>query len=112
MIIFKIIISLFILFVFVNLILQRKKDKLTTNIFLMWSLLWIAIAIIFWKPDLASYLAIKLGIGRGSDLIIYISIISIFYILFKILAKIHNLESQITKVVREVAIKNNEKENE
>jgi hypothetical protein len=66
--------------------------------------------VVFWQPATASYLANFLGIGRGADLIVYLSVVVIFYLLFKIFVRINKIEKEITKVVREDAIKNVRKE--
>ncbi len=104
MILLKIIITLFILFAIVNLINQKKNDKINLSTFAMWLIIWISVGIVFWKPDLSTTLAHYLGIGRGSDLMIYISIITIFYMLFKIFSHINKIETQITKIAREIAL--------
>ena len=109
MIALKIIISLFIAFAIINLYLQKKSKKISLSLFFTWLILWVLVEIIFLKPDLASYLALKLGIGRGSDLIVYLSIITIFYLMFKTLEKINIIENQITKIVKEIAIQNAKK---
>lgn len=56
-------------------------------------------------PDTTSYLAELVGVGRGADLIVYLSIVLIFYIIFQMTIKIEKIERNITKVVRTVAMK-------
>lgn len=117
MILLKIIITIFILFAIINLINQKRNDKINFSTFVMWLIIWISVEIVFWKPDISTTIANYLGIGRGSDLMIYISIITIFYMLFKIFSHINKIESQITKIAREIALitandnKNNNKQN-
>ncbi len=106
MIALKIIITIFLAFAILNLIKQFKKSKKALTGFLFWLLIWITTGIIFWKPDLATQLANQFGIGRGSDFIIYISIIVIFYQLFKIYSHIEKMEGNITKIVKEIAFLN------
>jgi len=46
-----------------------------------------------------------LGIGRGVDLAIYVSVICLFYLVYKLFIKIQSLERQITLLVRKLAQK-------
>lgn len=62
-------------------------------------------------PDTTSYLAELVGVGRGADLIVYLSIVLIFYIIFQMTIKIEKIERNITKVVRTVAMKDETENN-
>lgn len=86
--------------------MQKQKNQMTLLGFLVWFFLWLAVLVVFWIPDSTSYLAAYLGIGRGADLVVYISIVAIFYLIFKIFVRLNKIEEDITKVVREEAIKN------
>lgn len=117
MIILKIIITIFIFFAIFNLINQKRSDKINFSTFVMWLIIWISVGIVFWKPSISTMIANNFGIGRGADLLIYISIITIFYMLFKIFSHINKIETQITKIAREIAFitasdnKDNNKQN-
>lgn len=108
MIILKIIITIFLLFAIIKLIKQKNKSQISWTTFLIWFLIWVAIGIVFWRPEITTQLANSFGIGRGSDFIIYISIIVIFYQLFRIYSHIEKIETNITKITRHVAINNAE----
>jgi hypothetical protein len=49
------------------------------------------------------------GVGRGIDVLVYLSIIFLFYYIFRQSEKINKLEKQITKLVREIAKENAKK---
>ena len=100
----QIIASIVILTILYNLITKFRHNKLSRFTFVAWLLFWLIALVIFWIPEITSYLAAALGIGRGVDLIIYISIVVIFYLIFKIYLYLNKLDSQITKVVRHFAI--------
>ena len=105
----QIIVTLFVIIILFKLFKQRQASKLSISSFLAWLLLWLIVLVVFWQPATASYLANFLGIGRGADLIIYLSIIIIFYLLFKIFVHLNKIETEITKIIREDAIKNAKK---
>lgn len=102
-------ITLFIVGILFKLIKQRQSDKISVTGFVIWCVLWLIVLIVFWQPDTTTYLANFLGIGRGADLAVYVSIVAIFYLLFRIYVRLSKIESEITKVVRDDAIKNADK---
>jgi small membrane protein len=55
-------------------------------------------------PELTNKLANFLGVGRGADLVFYISIIIFWFIILKIYARIRRIEEQITIITRKEAI--------
>ncbi len=106
MIYLQIIVTIFVAFILFRLFLQKQKNKISLTAFLIWFLLWLIVLIVFWQPDTTSYIAAWLGIGRGADLAIYLSIVVIFYMLFRIFVRLNKIETEITKAVRDDAIKN------
>ena len=108
MIILKTIVTIFVLLSLFKLIKQKKNNKITFLAFIFWFLLWLGIAFLFYLPETTSYLATLLGIGRGVDLALYISIILIFYLLFKVFVRLNKIDREITKIVREQAMKDEE----
>ena len=63
------------------------------------------------EPKIASYMADVVRGGGGSDLIIYLSILLVFYLLFKILYDSKKFDKNLTKVVRAIAIQTTNKPN-
>ncbi len=55
-------------------------------------------------PDLTMTLAHGVGIGRGADLIFYLSILFLFFLWFNFYVRFRVLEERLTTVVRELAI--------
>jgi hypothetical protein len=106
MIVLQILVSLFVLIVLAKLFKQYNGDKITLANFLLWCLLWLAVLLVFWQPDLTSYLANFLGIGRGADLIIYVAILVLVYLVFRVFVRLQKLEKDLTKLIRDEAIKN------
>ncbi len=104
--ILPILVSIFIVIVITRLIKQARNNKLSNFSLLAWLVLWLAILLVFWQPEITSWLAFNLGVNRGADLVVYLSIIIIFYLLYRIFVHLNKIEEAITKVVREEAIKN------
>ena len=89
----------------ISLVIKKKlQNKLTFGQTSTWLIMWLIVLIVFWYPESTNYLASSLNIGRGADLIIYIAILIMFYMMFKMYLKMDKLNSDITKVVRKVGI--------
>lgn len=71
--------------------------------FLFWIVLWLAVGTAVLLPRLTSFLAAYLGVGRGADLVVYGSLIFIFYMIFRIFARQERMEKDISKIVEEIA---------
>lgn len=106
----QIFISIIIFFILFRTFVAYKKEKVKDRIFyFFWIIFWLLALLLVSFTQILSSLAKILGIGRGVDLAVYISIILIFYLLFIFFVKIKKIEKDITKIVREIAIKKNEK---
>jgi small membrane protein len=102
-IILSIIIIFFILKITINFFV---KKNISSKFFIFWLFLWFLGLLFINFTPLLSFLAKKLGIGRGVDLAVYTSIILIFYFLYLINVEIYELKKRIEKLVRELALKN------
>jgi small membrane protein len=67
--------------------------------------LLIATAIVFVIfPDLTNQLAHWLGVGRGADLVFYVSILIFWFAILKLYARVRKLEQYITTIIRKDAL--------
>ena len=101
------IISIVIVIV-IRILLQFHKKKVSLGELLIWCILWFGVIIITLQPNITSYVADFVGIGRGVDLVVYLAIISLFYLFFRLFIKIKYLEYTISTLVGHIA-KNNAK---
>lgn len=72
---------------------------------LAWSAVWVVGAIVVARPEVASWLANTVGIGRGSDLAVYIAIVLLLILSFNLYVQHHRLQRDITELVRKEALK-------
>lgn len=84
--------------------LRFKDGKMTFNMLLVWTTIWVLLIIFSIYPNTTSTLANITGIGRGLDLILIIGLICSYYFIFKIYNMIENIEEEITQLVREIAL--------
>ncbi len=82
---------------------KTKKLPLKTAVF--WFFVWFAVLLIVSVTPIIDALSRPVGVGRGIDLVVYIGIMILFYLVFQQNMKIDKLENEITKLVREIALK-------
>jgi len=101
----QIIVSLFVVIMVFRLVKKYKDNTLKISEFIGWLAIWLVVVAVFWLPQTTSYLAVFLGIGRGVDLAIYVAILVIFYLIFRVYLRIDRQQKEITKIIRHVALK-------
>jgi hypothetical protein len=99
----------FIIFAISRVFLRFREEKISTGIFLFWSLVWISAVFIVISPPITSRLASYFGIGRGADFIVYISVALLFYLVFRIYVIIEDMRHEITDLVRHIALQKSPK---
>ena len=97
--------AVFALFALSRVLLQLKRRSMTLNEGLFWMFVWISVIVFLIFPEFFGYVADILGVGRGVDALMYISIVVLFYLIYRLYAKVDTLERQITYIVREIAIR-------
>lgn len=100
----QIIVTVIVLVIIKGWFARFKKQAVGIWQFVAWLVLWVGVAVVFWIPQTASYFAFNLGIGRGVDLAVYSAVILGFYLIFKIFLRLDKQQSDITKIVRQMAI--------
>ena len=100
----QIIATIIILSIFSQLIRKILKDKASLTKIIFWVLFWGISLVIIWLPkETIDNIGSVFGVGRGIDVLVYLSIIFLFYYTFRQSEKINKLEKEITKLVRKVA---------
>lgn len=108
MLLIQLIINLILIFFAVNLFLKLRREQIGLPSFIFWLIVWLGgISVINW-PESTSFLARVLGVGRGADVIIYFSILVVFYFIFYFTIQLRKIEKDITEVVRKIAFREKE----
>ena len=76
---------------------------------LFWFLIWGAALVGISLPATTTKIAQIFGVGRGVDIIVYISLVLLFYLVFRIYVIIEDLRHEVTSIVREIALSNSPK---
>jgi len=102
----QILIIVFSLFALSRVFINIKDRNLEKLEIIFWTLFWLAAIFVAIFPASITIIAELLGVERGVDLLIYGVIILLSYMIFRLYAKLENTEKRITKIVRTIAIKN------
>lgn len=101
----QIIFSIFLIFAVSRVLLRLKDGTLSLKNFIFWTGLFVIALIGVIQPELTTLLAQKLGINRGSDVVVYASILLLFYLIFRTNILLENLRHDLTELVRKLALK-------
>ncbi len=102
----QIIATIIILIIFSQLIRKILKDKASLTKIIFWVLFWGISLVIIWLPkETIDNIGSVFGVGRGIDVLVYLSIILLFYNNLRLNERIDDMNKKVTKIVREVAKK-------
>lgn len=99
----------FIIFALSRVILRAREKVISSQIALFWTLIWLAALTGVMLPNTTTKLAAYFGVGRGVDVIVYLSLALLFYLVFRIFVLIEDLRHDITNLVRIIALKSSKK---
>jgi hypothetical protein len=105
----QVVVTIFVLFAASRILLQYKNEHVGIGPLLFWLLIWGGVLVVVYWPDLIDRLASIFGVGRGIDVLVYFSLVLLFYLIYRIYIHLENLERQITKLVRHDALKDLDK---
>lgn len=72
---------------------------------LAWVALWVAALVVVWQPDIASALARTVGVGRGADAVLYLTVALLTYLVFRLYGVVEKQDQTITRLVSELALR-------
>ena len=100
----QILLVCFSLFAFSRALLRFRRGDLPLFHLVLWFVFWAGVVVVALRPETTSALASMLGVGRGADVVVYLALALLFYLVFRMFGKIEDLERQITRVVRAAAL--------
>ena len=105
MIIAQIFLMFLVLLIMGLVVLGHRQRRISTISFFFWTVLWTAAATVIIYPKSTMIVAHFLGIGRGTDLVLYLSVILILYLLIKVYVRLEQVDREITQIVRAIALR-------
>ncbi|MDD5751410.1 MAG: DUF2304 domain-containing protein [Candidatus Peribacteraceae bacterium] len=95
-------ISLLALLYVWSLVLKQKKTIWEGS---LWSLFWVAIALIALFPDVLDYLAFVMGFKDRQNALLITFLGILFFIVFYLIVRMEELEQRQTRLVRSTALR-------
>ncbi len=99
----------FFLFALFKVVSRFKVGELNLTATVGWVIFWIAAGVIVLLPNSTAYFAKMVGIGRGADLVVYLALAILFFIIFKLTVKIELLNRDMTKLTRKISLDQKDK---
>lgn len=100
----QIILIIFLLFAFTRVVLRFREGNVGPGAMLFWLGIWTLASVGVLRPDFTTWIANKIGVGRGADAIIYTSLLLLFYLIYRTNVQIENVRHEITKLSRIIAL--------
>lgn len=94
------------LLVLIRVVWRYIRHDIRGRELVWWSLFWLAVGAAVATPQTTDVVARWVGVARGADLLVYISVLALFYIVFRLLIHIERIERDITILSRTVALRN------
>lgn len=89
---------LFIIFALSRVLLRFNNKEISFKEMFFWLLIWSTVLTVVIFPEITTDLAFFIGIGRGVDSAFFISILLLFYLIFRLYVKIDNVDKDITEL--------------
>jgi|SRR3989339_1640161 len=95
----------FALFAIWRTVIKFRSGELGRFHLALWLLLWLAAGFLVALPQATSWLAALVGVGRGVDVAIYLSVVILFYLAFRLFVRLEKVDHNITLLVREMELR-------
>ena len=87
-----------------HVIVQYRRGGLRALVAMFWIAVFGVGASAAAFPEGATRLARSVGVGRGADLVIYVALAGLSYVVFRLLVRQERTERRLTEIVREIAL--------
>lgn len=85
---------------------QKRKNYISFNEFLFWLIFWLLAAVLIIGLKFIDRLVAGLGFtGSGIEVLLYLSVAGLFYLVFRLRLRLEKIEKDITKLVESIALK-------
>jgi small membrane protein len=102
----QILLLIIIFFALTRVFLRFREKNISVKSAFFWIIVWSLSAIGILLPATTSSLAHLVGVGRGVDVVTYISLFLLFYLTFRIYVMLEEIRRDITSIIRQIAIQN------
>ena len=104
MLLIQILLVLFFIFAIIRVVSRFRGGELTRGGLFFWLVFWMLAGVVALWPDTTFIVARFVGIARGADLVMYSSLVLLFFMVFKIMVRLEQDKKEITKMTRKRAL--------
>lgn len=98
-----------IIFFVARLFFQKRKNQISPNEFTFWLFFWFVSGTAIVGLKYIDRFVASLGFsGMGIDVLLYLAIIVLIYLIFRVRLRLERIEQEITKIVREISLNKKE----
>ncbi len=98
----------FVCLVLVRVVWRYIRHDLRGRELIWWGGFWLAVGAAVTVPRTTDVVARLVGVERGADLLVYVSVLALFYLAFRILVRLERMERDITTLSRTAALRHPE----
>lgn len=106
----QVVLTCFAVFAVSRVLIRYRRGGMRPMHLGLWLVFWAGVIVVAVHPTTTDRLANMLGVGRGVDTAMYLSLLLIFYLLFRSFAKIEDMDRQLTRIVRANALREMEED--
>jgi len=100
---------LFSTFALTRAVLRYRDGQIPVTVFSFWILFWVVVVTFTSHIPLARQVSEFIGIERPVDLFVYLGILLLFYLHFRLYVRMQDQDHEITKLVQELALRKPQK---
>lgn len=102
---YKVIVALIALFMLMKGWSRYRERSLTVWMFTIWSGFWVVAAGLSFWPQVTDPVTRFIGIGRGVDLVFFVTILALVSLCFTLYMRTERLRHDLTRLTRELALR-------
>jgi len=100
----QLLLLVFVIFAASRAVLRFQGGSIHFGGLLFWLTIWSGALLAIFFPDKTSELARLAGIGRGADVVIYLSLALLFYLVFRLHVYLEDVRTQVSELIRRDAL--------
>lgn len=86
-----------------------RRGRVSPKGIVFWTVLWILVGLVAIWPDSTYIFARWVGITRGADLVLYLGLLAVFFLLFRHTIRMEKIERDLAGLVRILALRDADK---
>jgi len=110
--IIQVLVVAFALYAIVRTWLRYRRGAMRAGESVVWTCLWTLVGVCVLAPGITQWFAGILGVGRGVDAVMYLAILALTYAFFRLYLHQRQQDQQLTRLVRQLALKDAERSRE